>query len=104
MGTGMQQRASDLRYAIVPRAEPSNLKVFVSPGRAEIHYDAPTLAACRYGITSTWFSNPDDAGDQPDGGGVRTRRVVLAPLAPGVYRYRITCGTGRITGRFTVPE
>ncbi len=104
MGTGLEQRKFDQRYALVPRVEPYSLKVFVAPGKAEIHYEAPTLAACRYAVSSTWFSNPDDAGDELDRGGPRTRRLVFSPLAPGTYRYRVTCGMGRIVGTFTVPE
>ncbi|MCS7043634.1 MAG: hypothetical protein N2036_12665 [Bryobacteraceae bacterium] len=103
MGTGLEMRANDQRYAFVPRIEPYNLKVLVAPGRAEIHYDAPTLAACRYAVTQTWFSSPDDSGDTADRGGLRTRRIVLDGLAPGVYRYRVTCGPGRLMGSFTVP-
>lgn len=103
MGTGMELRASDQRYALVPRVEPYNLNVITAPGRAEIHYDAPALAACRYAVTATTFASPDDAGDEMDRGGLRTRRIVLAPLAPGAYRYRVTCGAGRAIGTFTVP-
>lgn len=103
LGSGLEQRASDQRYAFIPRVEPYNLKVIAAPGKAEIHYDAPTLAACRYAVTATEFTSPDDAGDTPDQGGLRTRRIVL-PLAPGTYRYRVTCGNGRIMGSFTVPE
>jgi len=104
MGTGLDQRKFDQRYALVPRMEPYSLKVFVAPGKAEIHYDAPTLAACRYAVTATTFASPDDSGDENDRGGLRTRRIVLSPLAPGTYRYRVTCGNGRIMGSFTVPE
>jgi hypothetical protein len=103
MGTGVELRANDQRYALVPRVEPYNLRVLVAPGRAEIHYNAPTLAACRYAVTATTFPSPDDAGDELDRGGPRTRRIVLAPLTPGTYSYRVTCGTGRASGRFTVP-
>ncbi len=103
MGTGMELRATDQRYALLPRVEPYNLKVITAPGQAEIHYEAPFLAACRYAVTATTFSSPDDAGDELDRGGPRTRRVVLAPLAPGTYSYRVTCGTGRVMGTFTVP-
>lgn len=104
MGTGLELRKSDQRYALTPRTEPYSLKVFVAPGKAEIHYEAPTLAACRYAITTTAFANPDDAGDELDRGGPRTRRLVLSPLTPGTYRYRVTCGAGRKGGTFTVPE
>ncbi len=104
MGSGLNLRANDQRYAIVPRVEPYNLKVFVAPGKAEIHYEAPTLAACRYAVTATQFASPDDGGDEVDRGGPRTRRIVLAPLSPGTYRYRVTCGAGRKMGSFTVPE
>ncbi len=104
IGSGLHLRANDQRYALIPRIEPYNLKVFVAPGKAEIHYEAPTLAACRYAVTATQFASPDDAGDEADRGGPRTRRIVLAPLSPGTYRYRVTCGTGRKMGSFTVPE
>jgi hypothetical protein len=103
MGTGMELRVQDQRYALIPRVEPYNLRVMVAPGRAEIHYDAPTLAACRYAVTATAFASPDDSGDELDRGGPRTRRIVLEPLASGTYSYRVTCGTGRLTGTFTVP-
>jgi hypothetical protein len=103
MGTGLEKRASDQRYAFIPRIEPYNLKAIVAPGKAEIHYEAPTLAACRYAVTATEFTSSDDAGDEMDRGGLRARRIVLDPLAPGTYRYRVTCGTGRKIGTFTVP-
>jgi hypothetical protein len=103
MGAGLELRANDQRYALIPRVEPYGLKVITSPGRAEIHYDAPTQAACRYAVTQTWFSSPDDSGDTADRGGLRTRRIVLDGLAPGAYRYRVTCGSGRVVGSFTVP-
>lgn len=103
MGTGLEKRANDQRYALVPRVEPYNLKVITAAGKAEIHYDAPTQAACRYAVTATEFLSPDDAGDESDRGGLRTRRIVLSPLASGTYRYRVTCGTGRKIGTFTVP-
>jgi len=104
MGSGFELRASDQRYAFIPRVEPYNLKVIVAPGKAEIHYDAPTLAACRYAVSATAFATPDDANDTLDQGGPRTRRIVLAPLAPGLYYYRVTCGTGRFMGSFTVSD
>jgi hypothetical protein len=103
LGTGLEMRASDQRYALVPRVEPYNLKAIAAPGKAEIHYEAPTLAACRYAVTATEFTSSDDAGDELDRGGLRARRIVLDPLAPGTYRYRVTCGTGRKIGTFTVP-
>lgn len=103
MGSGLELRANDQRYAFVPRIEPYNLKVIVAPGKAEIHYDAPTLAACRYAVTQTSFLSPDDGADTPDRGGLRTRRIVLDGLAAGTYRYRVTCGSGRRMGSFTVP-
>lgn len=104
MGSGLHLRSTDQRYALVPRVEPYRLKVFVSAGKAEIHYVAPTLAACRYAVTSSYFTAPDESGDEADRGGPRTRRIVLDGLAPGTYRYRVTCGTGRLTGTFTVPS
>ncbi|MGQ9916457.1 MAG: hypothetical protein ACUVS7_03480 [Bryobacteraceae bacterium] len=104
MGKGLELRKTDQRYALVPRVEPYSLKVFVASGKAEIHYVAPTLAACRYAVTQTWFASSDDAGDELDRGGPRTRRLVFSPLAPGTYRYRVTCGAGRKNGTFTVPE
>ncbi len=103
MGSGLQRRSTDQRYALVPRVEPYRLKVFVSAGKAEIHYVAPTLAACRYAVTSSYFTTSDESGDQADRGGPRTRRIVLDGLAPGTYRYRVTCGSGRLMGTFTVP-
>lgn len=103
MGSGLELRANDQRYAIVPRQEPYHVKVFTAPGRAEISYEAPTLAACRYAVTQTWFLSPDDAGDTADRGGLRTRRIVLDGLTAGIYRYRVTCGNGRVMGSFTVP-
>ncbi len=103
MGKGMDLRVTDQRYALVPRVEPYRLKVFVSPGKAEIHYVAPTLAACRYAVTSSYFTTPDESGDEADRGGPRTRRIVLDGLAPGTYRYRVTCSSGRLTGSFTIP-
>ncbi|MFZ5926185.1 MAG: hypothetical protein ACOYX1_01945 [Acidobacteriota bacterium] len=103
MGSGLQLRATDQRYALVPRVEPYRLKVFTSADRAEIHYLAPTLAACRYAVTSSYFPAPDDAGDELDRGGPRTRRIVLTGLTPGTYRYRVTCGAGRLMGTFTIP-
>lgn len=102
MGTGLQLRANDVRYALVPRVEPYRLKVITSPGRAEIQYEAPTLAACRYAVTTGYFTTSDDSSDTADRGGPRTRRIVLDGLAPGEYRYRVTCDTGRLTGSFTV--
>ncbi|MEJ5369538.1 MAG: hypothetical protein WHT08_14560 [Bryobacteraceae bacterium] len=103
MGAGLHLRASDQRYALVPRVEPYRLRVTTSPGKAEITYDAPTLAACRYAITPGYFASSDDSNDTADRGGPRTRRIVLDGLAPGEYRYRVTCGTGRVNGSFTVP-
>lgn len=104
MGNGLEQRKFDQRYALVPRVEPYSLKVFAAPGKAEIHYEAPTLAACRFAVTPGGFTSADDSGDELDRGGPRTRRLVFSPLAPGTYRYRVTCGTGRVAGTFTVPE
>ena len=103
LGKGLHLRATDQRYALVPRIEPYRLKVFVSAGKAEIHYLAPTLAACRYAVTPGYFLSPDESNDELDRGGPRTRRIVLDSLAPGTYRYRVTCGAGRLMGSFTIP-
>jgi hypothetical protein len=103
MGKGLEGRASDQRYAIVPRVEPYHLKVIVGAGRAEISYESPGTAACRYAVTATQFASSDDAGDELDRGGMRVRRIVLNPLPSGTYRYRVTCGGGRKYGIFTVP-
>jgi hypothetical protein len=103
MGKGLEKRASDQRYAIVPRVEPYRLNVIITSGKAEINYEAPGEAACRYAVTATQFASSDDASDELDRGGLRTRRIVLDSLRSGTYRYRVTCGGGRKYGIFTIP-
>lgn len=104
LGRGLQLRATDQRYALVPRVEPYKLKVFTSANRAEIHYNSPSLAACRAAVAQGFFLNPDDSNDESDRGGPRTRRIVLDNLSPGTYTYRVTCGNGRLMGSFTIPS
>lgn len=92
-GSGLESRATDQRYALVPRAtiEPSGVRAWRDGTSVRVVYTAPTLAACRLALNP---STSDDSADTADAGGGRSRSYVwTGTTAPSVVR--VSCGSGR---------
>ncbi|MBI4892560.1 MAG: hypothetical protein HY821_18185 [Acidobacteria bacterium] len=79
------------------RPDPADVRASAASGTVTLRYSAPDLGACKYTVAGA-LADSSDGGDTSDGGGAVARTVSVSGLGAGPYRFRITCGTGRVIG------
>jgi len=97
---GVGRTTASPQWMFRPSPDPSNVRVVGLSGSARLTYNAPDLGDCKYTVQASMTSS-EDTTDTADSGGSVARSVSVS-LLPGTYKYRITCGTGRVLGTVTV--
>jgi len=89
-------------WAFVPRETVENVQATGGAGAVTLRWSAPSADACRVYLSVTV---PPDSWDSSDSLAVapsRAQRFQATGLSPGVYYYRISCGTARVSGTVTL--
>lgn len=101
--TGIYSSYSDPRWLFDADRPIHQVRVAVSGSTATLSYVAPTGGACRVYVGSAAPATSDDSGDGLDSPSGRQHTFTATGLSSGTNHYRISCGTVRATGTFSVP-
>ena len=100
--SGKYSKESDPRWFLEPDREIHQVRAAAGGGALALSYVAPSGEACRVYLGSAPPPSSDDAADALDAANGRLHTFTAAGLSPGTYRYRISCGSVRKTGEFTI--
>jgi hypothetical protein len=100
--TGIYSSYSDPRWLFDPDRAIPRVRVSVTGTTAVLKYLAPSGAACRVHVGASAPTTSDDAGDPVDTVNGRMHSFTATGLTAGTNHYRVSCGTVRATGTFTV--
>lgn len=98
----MYSNFSDPRWLVEPDRQIPRLRVSVTGTTAVLRYLAPSGAACRVHVGASAPTTSDDSTDPVDAQNGRMHSFTATGLSAGTVHYRITCGTVRKSGTFTV--
>jgi hypothetical protein len=100
--TGIYSSYSDPRWLFDPDRPIQRVRVSVAEGTATLRYVAPSGAACRVYVGASVPATSDDSADPADTQNGRLHTFTATELSAGAYHYRVSCGTVRKGGTFTV--
>jgi len=100
---GKYSNESDPRWVLTSDRPVRQVRATVAGDSATLRYVAPHGGRCRVYVGSSPPATSDDVGDPEDTANGRLHTFTATGLAAGTKHYRISCGTMRTLGTFSVP-